>query len=137
MKKAIRNISLVFSAGCIGGLLNSLVVWWFGSLGLPAKLGVKIAPALTLAWLYPRIVWGGLWGVLFLLPLWTGRHLLRGLVFSLGPTAMMLFYIFPTKAQKGMMGMALGDFTPLFVVFYNAVWGVSAAIWLAWAGRMR
>jgi hypothetical protein len=29
-----------------------------------------------------------------------------------------------------MMGTALGNFTPLFVIFYNAVWGVSAALWL-------
>jgi hypothetical protein len=29
---------------------------------------VAIAPALKLSWLYPRIVWGGLWGLVFVFP---------------------------------------------------------------------
>ena len=55
------KISLVFAAGCLGGLVNSLAVWLSGLYGLTATLGVKIAPQLSAAWLYPRIVWGGIW----------------------------------------------------------------------------
>jgi hypothetical protein len=51
----------------------------------------------------------------------------RGLVFSLFPTLFQLFYVFPYLAQKGMMGLELGTLTPLFVLFFNAVWGVAAA----------
>jgi len=33
-------------------------------------------------------------------------------------------------ADKGVGGLALGALTPLFVLFFNAVWGVVAAWWL-------
>ena len=70
MTSIFRTLSLVFAAGCVGAVANSLMVYLFGHLGINAALGVKIAPNLTPSWLYPRIVWGGLWGFLFLLPTW-------------------------------------------------------------------
>jgi hypothetical protein len=33
------------------------------------------------------------------------------------------------------MGLGLGALTPVFVLLYNAVWGVTASIWLRWVGR--
>ena len=86
MKKLIYRLSLVFAAGCVGAVTNSLAVWLFGCSGFTKALDVHIAPALTAQWLYPRIVWGGIWGVLFLLPLLRNRLIVQGLVFSLGPT---------------------------------------------------
>lgn len=130
MRRFFSRMSVVFSAGALGGLINSLVVWYFGSHGIPAALGVKLAPALTTEWLYPRIVWGGIWGILFLLPLLRGSVFFRGFLFSLGPTAVQLFYIFPMVAGKGVWGMQLGLMTPLLVVFYNVVWGITAALWV-------
>ncbi len=135
MNNLAKKISLVFAAGCFGGLLNSLAVWIFGELGITSALGVKIAPQLTAAWLYPRLVWGGIWGVLFLLPLMQRRYLYRGLIFSLGPTIVQLFVVFPIKAQKGVMGLDLGLLTPLLVFVFNAIWGLAAAVWLKWAGK--
>ncbi len=135
MNNSTKKISLVFAAGCFGGLLNSLAVWIFGELGIASSLGVKIAPPLTAAWLYPRLVWGGIWGVLFLLPLLQRRILYRGLLFSLGPTIVQLFVVFPMKAQKGIMGFDLGLLTPVFVFVFNAIWGLAAAVWLRWAGK--
>jgi hypothetical protein len=136
MRNLSKNISMVFAAGCLGGLVNSLAVWIFGDLGINAALGVKIAPALTPQWLYPRIVWGGIWGLLFLLPLMRGRILSRGIIFSLGPTLVQLFVVFPLKAGKGYMGLDLGTLTPLLVFIFNAIWGIATAIWLRWAGRL-
>ena len=130
MTSIFRSISLVFAAGCVGAVANSLVVWLFGDLGINAALGVKIAPKLTPAWLYPRIVWGGLWGFLFLLPILRGSLLRRGLLYSLGPTLVMFFVVFPMQANKGMFGLALGKMTPVLVLIFNAVWGVTAAVWL-------
>ena len=124
-----RSLSLFFAAGALGGLANSLVVWLFGELGVTHALGVSIAPSLTPAWLYPRIVWGGLWGLLFLLPLsmgWLGR----GIVFSLGPSLVQLFVVFPIKANKRILGLELGALTPLLVLFFNAVWGAVASWWI-------
>jgi hypothetical protein len=130
MTSIFRTLSLVFAAGCVGAVANSLIVWLFGDLGINAALGVKIAPRLTPAWLYPRIVWGGLWGFLFLLPVLRSSLLARGFLFSLGPSLVMFFVIFPLKAKKSMFGLELGMMTPVLVLFFNAVWGVTAAIWL-------
>lgn len=132
MQFNIKQLSAVFAAGCLGGLINSIAVWLFGSIGITSALGVKIAPTLSAAWLYPRIVWGGIWGVLFLLPIFGNKMVLRGLLFSLGPTLIQLLVVFPIKANKGLMGFDLGLLTPAFVVFFNAVWGLTAAIWMRW-----
>ena len=130
MTSIFRTLSLVFAAGCVGAVANSLLVYLFGDLGINAALGVKIAPGLTPAWLYPRVVWGGLWGFLFLLPIFRSSLLARGLLFSLGPSLVMFFVVFPLKAKKGMFGLELGSLTPGLVLFFNGVWGVTAAIWL-------
>jgi hypothetical protein len=42
----------------------------------------------------------------------------------------MFFIIFPMKANQGMFGLALGNMTPVLVLFFNAIWGVAAALWL-------
>jgi len=70
----LKKLLIVFAAGCLGGLANSLAVGSFGEFGITHMADVSIAPALTPAWLYPRIVWGGLWGFLFLLPMLTGKR---------------------------------------------------------------
>ncbi len=131
MNKFFLRLSAIYAAGTVGAVVNSLAIWLFGRLGMAALLGVKIAPALTTAWLYPRLVWGGLWALLFFIPLFEKRWILRGLLWSLGPTLAQLFYFFPVVAQKGMMGLALGTLTPAFVVFFNAIWGVAASWWLS------
>ena len=133
----IQKISLAFAAGCVGGLLNSLVLWFFGAQGINQFLGVNLAPSLTAAFLYPRVVWGGLWGLLFLLS-WRSKNLLgQGLIYSLGPTLAQLFLVFPYKANKGFLGLELGLLTPLLVVFFNAVWGLGTAWWLRLSDRGR
>ena len=135
MSNVARKTSLVFAAGCLGGLINSLAVWVFGELRISAALGVHIAPELTAAWLYPRLVWGGIWGLLFLLPLMKTSIFARGLIFSIGPTLVQLFVVFPMKAHKGTLGLDLGLLTPLLVVVFNAIWGWSTAIWLKSVGK--
>jgi hypothetical protein len=125
-----RNLSLVFAAGCIGGFLNSITVWLFGYIGITALFNVQIAPTLTAAWLYPRIVWGGIWGFVFLLPFFQRKYLYKGILFSLLPTLVQLFIVFPLKANKGMLGVELGSLTPMFVLFFNFIWGITTALWL-------
>lgn len=124
----MKKLLLFFAAGCLGALANSLTVWLFGSTGISASIGVSIAPSLTPGWLYPRIVWGGLWGLLFILPMMQSKLLLKGTILSLFPTAVQLFVVFPFKASKGMAGLDLGLYTPLLVVFFNWIWGVVTAL---------
>ncbi len=135
MKLSVKNISLVFVAGCLGGLANAVFVWLFGAIGLTGALGVHSAPAFTPSFLYQRLVWGGLWGGLFLLPLTGLSYPVRGLLYSLGPAIVQLLVVFPYKAQQGFLGLQLGYLTPLFVLFYNAIWGVVAGGWLSLVGQ--
>ena len=124
------RLSHALAAGAFGGLVNSLLIWGSGRLGLTAMLQVRIAPPLTAAWLYPRLVWGGLWGLLLLLPIAaSARPLKRGLILSLFPTLFQLFVVFPYWAHQGQAGLGLGTLTPLLVLVANAAWGVAAAVW--------
>lgn len=128
-------MTVTFSAGCLGGLVNSLALWLIGQAGVTARFGVRLAPPLTPEWLYARLVWGGIWGFLFLLPLLRSDTLLQGFLLSLGPTLVQLFLVFP-QSGKGMLGLQLGMWTPVFVVLLNAVWGVTAAIWIKYVGKI-
>jgi hypothetical protein len=131
MKNFLRNASLGYAAGSLGGLANSLEVWAVGFLGITAAAGVKAAPAFTFPWLYPRVVWGGLWGFLFLLPFLKQSPIVRGIVYGLGPTLVQLFVALPFKFEQGVMGLNLGMLTPLFVLVANIIWGVVASLWMS------
>jgi hypothetical protein len=124
----MKKVLIYFAAGCLGALANSLTVWIFGDLGITKTFHVTIAPALTPAWLYPRIVWGGIWGLLFLLPFMNSKPIRKGMLLSIFPTIVQLLVVFPIKAKKGYLGLELGTLTPLFVIFFNLVWGVITSI---------
>ena len=123
-----RQALIFYAAGTLGALANSLAVWLFGQYGISQSLGVAIAPSLTKYWLYPRLVWGGLWGLLFLLPLVKGSVYLRGLVLSLVPSLVQLFIFYPFYSYHGIAGLELGLLTPVLVLFFNMVWGLATAI---------
>lgn len=136
MARTLYYISLAFAAGAFGGVLNRLAIWLFGIIGINGSLGVALKPPLDEAFLYPGIVWGGLWGVLFLLPFIKRSIFARGLIYGIFPSAVMLFVVFPFWMKKGMMGLDLGSLTPLLVLIFNSVWGVAAAWWFVAAGRI-
>jgi hypothetical protein len=99
--QTLQKISLAFTAGCLGGLANAVFLWLFGVIGLTAALGVYLAPTFTPPWLYQRLVWGGIWGWLFLLPLTGLSYPARGLLFSLGPSWYSFWWSFPSRPTKG------------------------------------
>jgi len=123
----MKTLQICFAAGCIGGFANSFAIWLFGKLGITALVGVSISPVFTPEWLYPRIVWAGIWGLLFIIPLFKKRIILKGTILSLFPTVIQLFVVFPFKAQKGLAGLDLGSYTPVFVILFNWIWGVVTA----------
>lgn len=124
------RLSACFAAGVAGGLANALFVWGAGAFGLSALMGVAITPAWTPPWLYQRLVWGGVWGALFILPVFERSVFIRGVLFGLGPSAVQLLYVFPEILGKSMFGLALGQLTPLYVLLANTFWGVVAAWWM-------
>ena len=135
MGRFFRRLTSCYAAGSVGALVNSLVIWLCGANGITAFLQVAIHPRLAADWLYPRIVWGGIWGLLLLLPLVKSRLLLRSLVISLGPTAAQLFYFLPVLQHKGLLGLKLGALTPLVVIIANWIWGLAALLWLRMTDR--
>ncbi len=124
----MRKLLIYFSAGCIGGLANSLAVWGFGHWGIARAVGVALAPAWTPQWLYPRIVWGGIWALLFVLPFLKSKPIVKGSILSIFPTLVQLFIVFPYQTHQGMAGLELGWLTPVLVIFFNWIWGVTAGI---------
>jgi hypothetical protein len=129
----MKKLLIFFAAGCLGAVANSVVVWLFGDFGITPSLGVSITPTLSAEWLYPRVVWGGIWGLFFILPFLPSKLLLKGSILSLLPTAFQLFVVFPVMAGKGMAGFELGALTPIFVVFFNWIWGIVTALTIKWA----
>jgi hypothetical protein len=122
-----RSASLAFAAGAVGGLANGAALWAASESGLLAALDVTLAPAFASAFWTQRLAWGGIWGLLFLLPLPGGWK--TGLLLSLAPSAAQLLVLLP-RAGRGWLGLEAGALAPLVVIALNAVWGATAAAWL-------
>jgi hypothetical protein len=99
-----------------------------GKVGISDLIGLTMKPEFTAPWLYQRMVWGGLWMLLLLLPLLRDKVLLRGCLFSLLPSAMMLFLVLPGMG-KGILGLGFGAVTPIVVIGLNCIYGMVASLW--------
>lgn len=132
MRLSLKNISLAFAAGSLGGLLQGLTAWLCGALGLNALLGSQMTLPLTPFWVYHHVVWGGLWALLFLLPLKKISYMSLGIIYSLPQTLVALFILMP-RVGEGFLGLRLGYATPLLIFFFGLVWGVTTGIWLKWS----
>ncbi|MDO3378918.1 hypothetical protein [Geoalkalibacter halelectricus] len=141
MERKGALLATCFTAGLLGGLAYSLALWASGHWGLTAAAGVQLAPAFTLPWLYPNLIWGGLWGLLYFFPVASYRHrqhwIRKGLWISLAPALYQLFFLYPHVYHQGLMGLELGNFTPLFVLLFHFVWGATTGVFtrLLWGKR--
>lgn len=124
----IRKFSCAYVGGAIGALIDSFNIWILGKTGITALLGIGLQPKFVMPWLYPRLVWGGIWGLLFMLPFLGKRVFLRGIIFSLVPTAYVFIMVFPSMG-KGLFGLGFGTLTPLLVLLLNFIWGIAGAFW--------
>jgi len=135
MRTALFRLSICFAGGCVGGLAYSLAMWSAGAAHITTRLDVTLAPPFSYEWLYRHVIWGGVWGLLFLLPILRRRSSVgRGLVISLIPALAELLYFLPFQSQRGWFGLQFGSLTPFFVLLFNAVWGIIAAWWIRRAG---
>jgi len=131
MNGLLRRISLVFAAGAAGGLASSVALWATSTTQISVGIKFSIGPSLTVASLYPGVVWGGIWGALFLIPITSLRWLAKGLLFSLAPSLVHFVGKIPIETPAGVLGNSLGAQTLVAVIFFNAVWGIAAAWWLS------
>jgi hypothetical protein len=126
----LRKLSGAFTGGVLGGLLDSFNIWAMGVVGISDLIGIGMKPEFTAPWVYQRMIWGGLWMLLLLLPVLRQRIALRGMLFSLLPSAMMLFVVLPSMG-KGMFGLGFGTLMPVVVVGLNFLYGIVASYWYA------
>lgn len=126
--RLLRQASGAFTGGALGGLVDSFNIWWLGKVGISDLLGVGMKPEFTAPWLYQRMVWGGIWMLLLLLPMMKGRTAARGMLFSLLPSAMMLLLVLPSMG-KGLLGLGFGTLTPVVVIGLNLIYGLVASYW--------
>jgi len=99
MQRTSALIAVCFCAGLLAALVNSVVAWLGGLWGITGLFGVEMAPEFTRAWLYPRLVWGGLWGLPYFFVIrylhLRRRWVRKGLWLSLLPTLAQLLFFFP------------------------------------------
>ncbi|MFH0965359.1 MAG: hypothetical protein V2A58_15270 [Planctomycetota bacterium] len=135
MKAFLKKASLAFASGCFAAIALTFVVWGLRKLAFSASAAGKFAAVFPALGVYRRVVWGGIWGFLFVLPALRGSILLRGVLFGLAPAVVHLFYVLPYRLDKGMLGLEMGQLTPIFVIVMGLAWGVLCALWLAGTGE--
>lgn len=124
----MKNAFTVFGAGCLGGLVMCVVMWLFSRYGITQSLQVNLGGSVSPHWMYPRIVWGGLWGLLFLISVFSSNLFARSFIIALIPTLVQLFVFYPFYEGKGVAGLSLGLLTPFLVFFFYWVWALATAI---------
>ncbi len=115
------------AAGATAGMLQSGIILLAGQLGFFKLLGLPLSFEFNLVWFYQRITWGGLWGLLFLVPL-LGRvpHWKRGVVVGFFPALATSLLFLPAKDLHGYFGLNLGPMMPVVVFLFGIVWGIIA-----------
>lgn len=124
----MKNSLVVYGAGTLGALAMCVAMWFCASHGITHSLGVAIGGSIAPQWMYPRLVWGGLWGLLFLLPILTSSIFARSLVIALIPTLVQLFIIYPFYEHKGVAGLSLGMLTPFVVFLFYWIWSLTSVL---------
>ncbi len=127
-----QEIGLVFFAGLLGALVHSFAFFYADELGLTRYLELNIALDFDKDLLYQKMIWGGLWGLAYLvveiISFWPRKYQFINVVLvSLAPSAFTLFYLFP-EAGKGMLGQNIGEYMFVFVLIMNFIWAISTYI---------
>lgn len=122
----IQRAALYFTAAALGGMAVVLTVWALGQIGVADLFGVSIKPALEKSFLYRQMVWGGIWGLIFLAPLPIKSLWLKGLAMTLAPVAVAVCILLPL-AGKGFLGVELGALTAVYIYLVNIPWGLVTA----------
>lgn len=120
----MTNLSAVlrsFSAGAAGGVANVilLVIYWH------FRPGPELTHNFLKDLLYRQMVWGGIWGFAFLIPVMARAWVLRGVIWGAAATVVAVF-VFGAGHHVTVMGFILG------LVVNSGAWGLTAS-WLYYA----
>lgn len=122
----LRKAALYYAAASLGGLAVALTAWVLGSIGVPEALGVALKPALQKATIYRLMVWGGIWGLIFLLPIVLKPLWLKALVFTLAPVLVALLVVVPMRGGELLL-LDKGALAPFYIYLINIPWGLITA----------
>jgi len=126
----LKKINAAFTGGVVAALLMTLTMWYLGNVGVLGRIGVQLKPGLSLGQFFTNGGWGGLWGLLFLLPVLQARVVLRGMILALPPAVFVLCYRLPREGH-GVLGLGYGEWAPLVILVSWLCWGVVGAYWHA------
>lgn len=125
--------ALLYAAASLGGLAVALTAWGLGAAGVADAVGVGIKPPMQLPWLYKLVVWGGLWGLIFLIPLRLGPLWLKALVLTIAPVLAALVIFIPLRGGA-MFALDAGPLAPFYIYAINIPWGLVTAYAGRWFG---
>lgn len=129
--KTTKILFYLFIAGALGGLTNSIVVWSLGAMGVTPALGFSMAPDLSFEWIFRRVFASGLWGIIFLIPIYANAPIKKGAVLSILPWLSSALIVFPLRMEMGLFGLGFGVGTPFWTLLFAAIWGVTGTLFLA------
>lgn len=123
MQHWMRQSALCYAAGTLGGLAKGGLIWLCGQAAITAAFADQLALALRPSGIYPRLVWAGLYALLFLLPFARSSLWLRG-VLGAGAVSVLQLVVLPLM-QSG--SLHIFTFSTLSLIALNCVWGVVTA----------
>lgn len=126
-----RTLIFVLLAGALGGLTSGILVWALGATGVTPALGFAMVPELTVGWMFRRVFASAIWGLIFLIPVYRGAPVKKGIVLGVLPWLSSILVVLPYRMDAGFLGLDLGMGTPAWTLFFGAIWGVSGTLFLA------
>lgn len=119
-----RLLTLGFGAGAFGACILALASAFFAALHVPELIGLPAPnPQPVLPRLYQAVVWGGIWGLFFVLPVLNRWWWLKGIIIGTLATLAIVFYFNP--------GITTPPMRFVYVLVLNMIWGVAAGAWWA------
>ena len=126
MRNTLRHCALCYSSGVVGGLAKGVLVWACMRSAVTAPFGEQLAAALHVEGLYTRLVWSGLFALVFVLPFARGAMLPRALLGALIVSVVQLL-VLPLVLHSSFHLLALST---LSLVLLNCIWGLAAVAML-------
>ena len=126
-----KTLLFVLLAGGLGGITSGVLVWALGATGITPALGFAMTPEMSLEWISGRTFASAIWGLIFLIPIFHGAPVLKGAVLGILPWLSSILIVFPFRMNTGFFGLEMGWGTPIWTLFFGAVWGVTGTLFLA------
>jgi hypothetical protein len=129
LTRVTSHISVAFTGGLLAAVVKNAMWWFLARHGLAEPYASAFAPHLTLNAIAPHLIWGGAWGLTFAIAVGPRAWWVRGVLWSLGPMLVELFYTLPHSGY-GTLGQGLGSLAGAAVLAGYLVWGLVTALWI-------